>query len=185
MKKSILRLTGVLVVVPLLFSACTSLPTGPTAMALPGAGKTFDQFRLDDMDCREFAQRQISGAEKNQADTAVKSAVVGTMIGALAGAAIGGRNGAGAGAGTGLLMGSLAGSDTTHRMGYCAQRSYDHAYLQCMYAKGEQVPMPTSMTRRYDAPAMPPMPAPSVSTPPSGYPPPPPPGPPPAPPPSR
>ena len=34
----------------LLFSlgACVSIPSGPSIMALPGSGKTFDQFRNDD-----------------------------------------------------------------------------------------------------------------------------------------
>jgi len=34
-------------------SACTVMPTGPSVMALPGTGKSFDQFRADDYDCRQ------------------------------------------------------------------------------------------------------------------------------------
>ena len=68
------------------------------------------------------------------------------MIGAAAGAAIGavtGRAGPGAaiGAGTGLLFGSAAGSNAAGASYYDAQRRYDHAYVQCMYAKGNQVPV--------------------------------------------
>jgi hypothetical protein len=29
-------------------SACASAPTGPSVMALPGSGKPFDQFQVDD-----------------------------------------------------------------------------------------------------------------------------------------
>jgi hypothetical protein len=29
----------------LLLGACTTLPTGPSVMVLPGTGKNFDQFR--------------------------------------------------------------------------------------------------------------------------------------------
>jgi hypothetical protein len=40
-------------------SACTVMPTGPSVMALPGSGKTFDQFRADDGSCRQFALQQV------------------------------------------------------------------------------------------------------------------------------
>lgn len=81
-------------------------------MALPGSGKTFDQFRVDDAECWEFALSQASGTTAEQAatDAAMRSAVLGTVIGAAAGAAIGERHGAGVGAGTGLLVGSMAGA---------------------------------------------------------------------------
>jgi outer membrane lipoprotein SlyB len=72
--------------------------------------------------------------------------VAGTVIGAAAGAAIGsvtGRAGPGAaiGAGTGLLFGSAAGSNAAGASYYQVQRRYDQAYVQCMYAKGNQVPV--------------------------------------------
>lgn len=126
----------------LLVGACTSLPTGPSVMVMPGVGKSFDQFRVDDMDCRQYARYQIGGTDANQAatDAALRSAAAGTAIGALAGAAMGGHEGAGVGAGTGLVMGSVAGSGAAQRSAYGTQRQYDNAYLQCMYAKGEQVP---------------------------------------------
>ena len=53
-----------------LLSACASAPTyGPSMMVLPGTGKTFDHFRLDEQDCRAHAQSQItkSGAEQDSA----------------------------------------------------------------------------------------------------------------------
>ena len=72
-------------------SACTIAPTVPSVMALPGTGKTFDQFRIDDGSCRQFASEQVGGVSANKAATtsAVGSAVVGTALGAAAGAASG------------------------------------------------------------------------------------------------
>ena len=130
-----------------LLSACATMPTGPSVMVLPGDGKSFDQFRVDDAICRQYATEQVGGAAGQQAaqQSAVTSAVVGTALGAAAGAAIGsasGNMGAGAaiGAGTGLLFGSAVGSGYAESSYYESQRRYDNAYLQCMYAKGNQIP---------------------------------------------
>lgn len=159
----------------LLLAGCASVPSGPSVMALPGTGKNFEQFRVDDADCRQYAQVQSGGsAEQAGVDAGVRSAAVGTVIGAVAGAAIGGRDAAGVGAGTGLLVGSLAGAGAAQGSAYATQRNYDHAYVQCMYAKGQKVPVSDSLARsRSQAPAVP-----AVAVPPSGayYPPPPPPG---------
>lgn len=133
-----------LVIAPLaLLGACTVMPTGPSIMALPGTGKSFDQFRLDDYQCREYANAQIGGATAQQAATqsGVTSAAVGTLIGAAAGAAIGGREGAATGAGVGLATGALAGTGTAQQSGYDLQWRYDMGYAQCMYAKGNRVPV--------------------------------------------
>jgi hypothetical protein len=48
-------------------SACTIAPTAPSVMALPGTGRTFDQFRIDDGSCRQFASGQVGGVLANQA----------------------------------------------------------------------------------------------------------------------
>lgn len=93
----------------LLFSlgACVSIPSGPSVMALPGSGKTFDQFRNDDFYCKQYASEQVSGVTPNQASisSGLGSAAVGTGLGAAAGAALGGGTGAAIGAGSGLLGG--------------------------------------------------------------------------------
>lgn len=159
----------------LFLGACTVMPTGPSVMVLPGTNQTFDRFRADDMDCRQFAYMQIGGktAADNARESAVTSAVVGTAVGALAGAAIGGNNqGAAVGAGAGLLMGSTVGSDASRASGAGSQRQYDNAYIQCMYSKGHRVPVPANMSysapvRAQDA---------GIPPPPPGSPPPPPPG---------
>lgn len=152
-------------------AACATIPTGPSVMVLPGTGKSFDQFRADDADCRQYALGQIGGLTANQTavESGMASAAVGTVVGALAGAAVGGHQGAGVGAGVGLLAGSAAGAGAGQASGYDSQRRYDHAYVQCMYAKGDRVPMSGRLTPGTARPVYPPPPPP-------GYPPPPPPG---------
>lgn len=126
-----------------LLAGCTTMPEGPSVMVLPGTGKSFDQFRFDDFECRQFASSQVGGAtaSSTQADSGVRSAVVGTAIGAIAGAAMDGGHGAGVGAGAGLLMGSMAGAGAADSSGRGLQRRYDIGYQQCMYAKGHRVPV--------------------------------------------
>jgi len=128
--------------VPLLLGACVSMPSGPTTMVLPGTSKSFDEFRIDDADCRQFAQSQLGGESpaSTYTDSGVRSAAFGTVLGALAGAAVNGSHGAGVGAATGLAMGGLAGTSAAQTSGYGAQRRYDIGYQQCMYAKGHKIP---------------------------------------------
>ncbi len=155
---------SLVIVVLLSLGACATMPTGPSVMSLPGQGKSFEEFRQDDAVCRQFAFEQIGGVSGQQAaqDSAVKSAVVGTIIGAAAGAAIGsasGDMGAGAaiGGGAGLLYGSAVGSSYASGSYYEAQRRYDYAYMQCMYAKGNQIPgYRRSVIRRQESAPPPP-----------------------------
>ncbi len=157
----------------MLLAACTTLPTGPSVMALPGTGKNFDQFRVDDADCQRYATYQIGGTTANQAatDAGLRSAAVGTAVGAVAGAVIGGHEGAGAGAGAGLLMGSVAGAGAAESSAYGNQQRYDNAYVQCMYAKGHKVPVTAGYTSSAPQPSSPPSYQPPPPPPP-GYPPP-------------
>lgn len=174
-----------------LLSGCVSVPSGPGVMVLPGTGKSFDQFRGDDVDCRQFAYYQAGGSTPDNAaaNSAVSSAAIGTVIGAAAGAAFGGHNGAASGAGAGLITGSLIGASTAGASQYEVQRRYDHAYVQCMYARGHKVPVAGySNGGSYrqgsyvSAPPPPPADAPApagsanIPPPPPGTPPPPPPG---------
>jgi len=121
-------------------------PDGPTVMALPAQGKSFEQFQADDGACRQYASQQI-GISPTQAanQSLVGSAVVGTVLGAAAGAAIGAATGnpaAGAaiGAGSGLGLGTLSGLGAAQASGSSLQYRYDMGYIQCMSAKGESVP---------------------------------------------
>jgi hypothetical protein len=173
----------------LLLAGCVSMPSGPSVMVLPGSGKNFDQFRADDMDCRQFASSQVGGSTPDSAaeNSGVKSAVVGTAIGAVAGAIVGGHQGAAVGAGTGLIVGGAAGAGAAGSSQYGLQRRYDIGYTQCMYAKGHKVPSSgryeNSARQTYSYTPPPPPPpgaaAPAASNippPPAGSPPPPPPG---------
>lgn len=143
----------------LFLGACTTMPSGPSMLVLPGSTKTFDQFRMDDAECRQFASYQIGGTTPNQAgiDSGVQSAAVGTLLGAAVGAAVGGRDSTAIGAGTGLLVGSSAGAGAAQMSSYQLQRRYDNSYLQCMYSKGNRVPtsgrtMMESSPSRYPPP---------------------------------
>ena len=162
---------------PLLIAGCTTMPNGPSVMVLPGTGKSFDRFRADDMACRNYALASIGGVTPGQAaqQSGVTSAVVGTVVGAAAGAAIGGHEGAAVGAGTGLLVGGMAGTETAQASGYGLQRRYDTSYIQCMYARGHQVPVSGRIYRQSYPPAYSPS-LPGIPPPPPGTPPPPPPG---------
>lgn len=128
----------------LLLCACVSLPPeGPAVMALPGSGRTFEQFRFDDQICRDYAGRSIGPQTPAGAavDSAAASAVLGTAIGAAVGAAVDGSSGAAVGAGFGLLAGSVSGAAAGNASGYALQQRYDQSYVQCMYGRGHKVPV--------------------------------------------
>ena len=164
----------VLALLPIVFlAACAApMPSGPSVMVLPGSGKSFDAFRFDDYECRQFASTQINGATPEQAseNAAGRSAALGAVVGGLAGAAIGGNSsGALAGAAIGTAGGAVAGAGAGQASGRSLQQRYDMGYQQCMYAKGHQVPVagrysPRSATST--RPSAPPPPPPAGSPPP-------------------
>ena len=176
----------------LLLAACSAVPTGPNVMVLPGNGKDFEQFKADDAVCRQWAFQQ-SGTTPTKAATenAVSGAAIGTVLGAAGGAAVGAAagspaTGAAVGSGVGLLGGTAVGADRAESARWSVQHRYDMAYMQCMYAKGNQIPIPggSQLARppggQYPGPPPPPPPpdaAVRVPPPPRGSPPPPPPGP--------
>lgn len=173
------------VVIAVTVSGCATIPSGPSVMVLPGRTKNFEQFQMDDGLCRQWASQQ-TGTTNNQAtaDSTVQGAAIGTLLGAAAGAALGAAAGnpalgAAAGAGAGLLGGTAVGASRGDAYAGSLQRQYDQAYIQCMYAKGNQVPVARGASRpAYSSPPPPPPPPVPPGTPP------PPPGPPPPPPPS-
>ena len=173
MKKShlILPLAAALVL-----GGCVTVPTGPTVMVLPGSQKSFDQFQGDGAACQQFAMNVVAPQGQAAANNAAANAAVGTALGAAAGAIIGsatGQAGQGAaiGAGTGLIFGSAAGSNVAYGSSYQMQRNYDMAYMQCMYARGNQVPGQV-VSRRAPANYPPPNYPPPAAAPPANYPPP-------------
>ena len=157
-------------------AGCAHYPAGPSVMALPGHGATFEEFQTDDASCRDWAAQSAGVPQNAAAASGIGAAAVGTAIGAVAGTAIGaaaGHPGAGAaiGAGSGLLVGSAVGADRARYVGGAIQHRYDTAYIQCMYAKGHQVPLPGSAARAYRSPMRSPLRAPSIPPPPKGAPP--------------
>lgn len=141
------RMKGVMPVIALLLlSGCATLPEGPSVLVLPAPGKNLTQFQNDDLICRQWARDRVGAygqdnANRNTATSAVVGTAIGTGVGALLGAASGNAGvGAAFGAGGGLLVGTATGADEERRSGGDAQRRYDYAYVQCMYAKGNQIP---------------------------------------------
>lgn len=130
-----------------LAGCATPLPSGPSVMVLPGRSASFERFEDDDAGCRDFAAHQVGIAPQTAArESAAEGAVVGTAIGAAAGAAIGAASGrpatgAAIGAGSGLILGSAVGGAEAGYARSSVQRRYDGAYMQCMYARGHQIPM--------------------------------------------
>lgn len=148
-RNSVIGLVGV----ALLSGGCVHMPSGPSVMALPGSGMSFEQFRQDDYLCQQYAAGQV-GVTPNQASAD-------SQIG----------SGAAIGAGSGLMAGTIAGSGEARRAGDATQQNYDNAYVQCMYGKGHKVPVSGEFS--YQSPAQSVTP-PRIPPPPPGSPPPPP-----------
>ncbi len=130
-------------------SACTvAPPPGPSILAQPGQGKSFQQFQIDDGKCRNYAAQANGGVTPGEAAnrSGIGSAIAGTLIGAAAGALLGGGRhagyGAAVGAGGGLLLGSAIGSGAAERSGASFQANYDRAYAQCTVASGNYIQQP-------------------------------------------
>lgn len=146
-----------------MLNACVTVPSGPNVMVLPGPGKPFEVFQADDRICQQYARSQ-TGIDPAEAanQSAVASGALGTIVGAAAGALIGaaaGSPGAGAaiGGGSGLLLGSVSGVQASGASAATLQSRYDMAYVQCMYAKGNQVPgVATAPSARSTLPPPPP-----------------------------
>src|SRR5262249_33210326 len=122
----------------LLMTGCASVPTGLSV--LPGTTKSFEQFQVDDAQCRQWALEQTC-TTPNQAGAAstATGAAVDTAAGAGPGAAIGAAAGSlatGVAVGAGLLGGTAVGAGNAYGAGASAQNKYDIGYVQCMYAKG-------------------------------------------------
>jgi Glycine-zipper domain len=178
-----IKAVAVCVAAGLLTGACVTVPTGPSVMVLPGSGKNFDQFQIDDNTCRQWAAQQ-TGTTTGEASTnsTVAGAAIGTVLGAAAGAAIGAAagspgTGAAVGAGVGLLGGTAVGANNANASYRTVQQRYDATYMQCMYTKGNQIPVARGSQPAYSAPAPAPRPVsppPPPPPPPAGTPPPPP-----------
>jgi hypothetical protein len=147
-----------------MLAGCVHVPPGPNVMVLPGTGKAFEDFQYDDDACRAWAAARVDpGAQRAANDSAVATAAIGTAVGAATGAAIGAAAGdpaigAAVGAGVGLLGGTAYGAAEADYAEWTVQQRYDAAYTQCMYAKGNRVPVPRSsrLAAPYNTPPPPP-----------------------------
>lgn len=101
------RLVAFVAVATAMLEGCAGMPTAPSVLVLPGEGKTPDQFRADDLHCREGAAAELQSTPK------------GTV------------------------------SD---------QGRYDMVYMQCMYAQGNQIPLPGRGWRSRSIDRPPPLP---------------------------
>ncbi len=155
---TLLALTGALG----LGACAVQPPEGPRVAAMPGPGKTYEQFQADNMRCQQAGAQAAGPLTPAQAATqsGVGTAAAGTALGAAAGALIGstaGAVGAGAaiGAGAGLLAGSAVGAGNAQQSAAALQHAYDVAYVQCMSAAGESVPNIAARPAGYPAGAYP------------------------------
>jgi hypothetical protein len=144
----------------LLLAGCAQTPMGPTVQVMPGPGKTFEVFQVDQTTCKGVAQDAVKGQADAANQQAVGAAVLTTAIGAGLGAAVGSTGGAaGTGAAVGAGAGSVAGAGIGAQNSSMAQLSiqqqYDNAFAQCMYAKGDQVPGYTPIAAAQAPRAMP------------------------------
>jgi hypothetical protein len=124
----------------LTLAGCAQMPVGPTVTVMPGPNKPFEVFVADDRLCRDWAVSSMGGPSDATAQSFASATAAGVVLGAAAGALAGGSSGAGVGAAFGGMTGAAVGSSQSAYTGYSAQRRYDIAYQQCMYAKGNQVP---------------------------------------------
>lgn len=147
------KITGVALLPLLALGACTAaVPSGPTIVAMPGPGKSWDQFQGDNAACKAYASSQMPNAGQvavGSHNNSVATAAAGTLIGAGIGAALGslaGNVGAGAaiGAGAGLLGGAAAAGNNTQDTADSLQGRYDVAYAQCMVGHGETIQQPVA-----------------------------------------
>jgi outer membrane lipoprotein SlyB len=120
-----------------LLAGCTTLQ--PSAQVMPSAGKTLAVFDAEKQACTEYADTNMKAAADSYNANAIGTVVVTTVLGTGLGAAIGGGQGAAIGAPSGAIVGVAAqgGSGKLDRL----QRQYDIVYAQCMYAKGNSVPV--------------------------------------------
>ncbi len=153
-------LPGASVLLLVLLAGCAEMPIGPTVAVMPSPNKPFEVFMQEEQLCRDWAAHSIGQPGNEHArDQLLGSALAGAAIGATAGALMGGHREAGAGAAMGTVMGAAAGSGQGNLSAARAQRQYDIAYQQCMYAKGNSVHSYEVAPYRYAAPPSPPPPS--------------------------
>ncbi len=143
-----------------MLAGCAVVPSAPSVLVLPGSQKSAPQFQADNTQCQQQAQAfvapQVDAANNQAAATAVASTLIGAAIGALSGSGYYYNSGSAAawGAGTGLLVGSTLGAGQSQASSFNLQQRYDVAFMQCMYALGNQVPGQVSARRTAPVPRL-------------------------------
>lgn len=102
-----------------LLAACANLPTGPSVAVIPGAGKTNEQFDSENDECRRYAENQTRAATNRANGMSVEITADEAPQA------------------NGHVVGESAigyGADKT-------QRVYDLSYTQCMFRKGNTIPL--------------------------------------------
>jgi hypothetical protein len=131
--------TTVIACAMITLAGCTTI--GPTVAVMPGPHKTFDAFQADQTECTGYSDHLLAGAADTYNKSQIGTAVLGMALGAGLGGAIGGGHGAGIGAASGAVVGTAAAGVEGYRELNTLQRKYDIAFSQCMYAKGNRVPV--------------------------------------------
>lgn len=105
----------------LLLAACAGIPSGPQVAVMPAPGKPLDLFAQEDRQCRNYADQALGIPARGSAPANAST-----------------PNNTPAGSDSPKSPAST--SNTATYSGSDAQRRYDIAYQQCMYAKGNQLP---------------------------------------------
>jgi uncharacterized protein YcfJ len=127
-------------------AGCASPPQGPTVGVMPAPNKPLNEFTNDQAVCRQWADSQVAGQAQQANNQALGGAALSTLLGAGLGAAIGAASGspgigAAIGAASGATVGGAMGAQGSSYANMPIQQRYNVAYSQCMYAKGNQVPV--------------------------------------------
>jgi hypothetical protein len=123
----------------IMLSGCVTPPMGPTALVMPGQGKPFEDFAGDQSTCKQFASGEVSGGATLANLTQFGTVALTTAVGAGLGGAVRNTRGAEIGGGAGAIAGLAATSRGAAAGQGSLQSRYDLAYIQCMYARGNQI----------------------------------------------
>ncbi|MGZ3788095.1 MAG: hypothetical protein ACXVLQ_06200 [Bacteriovorax sp.] len=113
----------------LFFGCSSSTPSGPKVAVMPGPNKPYEVFLGEHHFCREFALQSIGKSPKKTSANSIDTATAENATGAAAGPIA-----------EGPMAKATGEMSKVEYKGRDLQWSYDMAYTQCMYAKGNRVP---------------------------------------------
>lgn len=122
----------------LALSGCILPPISPSVKVFPAQGKSSERFAQEDASCKEFALHEISGYPYHADSDVVGGAISGTLLGPGVEVSVN------AGQTATKVMVMLIGTGIYERgdawMQMTLQQRDNVAYMQCMHAKGNDVP---------------------------------------------